>query len=82
MATAMRDRLKAETPTGQTAEPRQGTQNQNVRYTVNSMMGNTNQATDMRPDYLSGIATQFNLPANNLVDDATEQRDFTATTNA
>ncbi len=31
-----------------------------VRYTINSMMGDTNVGTDVRADYMSGIASQVN----------------------
>jgi hypothetical protein len=31
-----------------------------VRYTINSMMGDTNVGTDVRVDYMSGIASQVN----------------------
>lgn len=73
MQVAMRDRLAAQTPSGAAAEPAAGTQTQAVRYDVQGLMGDNTASTVVRPDFLNGLVTQFNLPANGLIDTATEE---------
>jgi hypothetical protein len=37
-----------------------GDKNVKIRYTINSMMGDDNVGTDIRPDNVQGIADQVN----------------------